>query len=173
MLFQAIPSFMIYPSICRVAKRESRKFREQLLTPKVADLYTQMGAMLNDTSALKPVKSTIQPCEKVYDICLSARMSNSLTLVPKWEIVAPKICTGCSGVYYCSRRCQRNDWGAHRDRCKWNQSYYDSECPLFGGFRDTNICASGHCGCTVAKGLCRRLRSIPARAAATGSLWRI
>ena len=28
-----------------------------------------------------------------------------------------KICTGCRGVWYCSRECQREHWAAHKHAC--------------------------------------------------------
>ncbi|KAF7972514.1 hypothetical protein HWV62_2175 [Athelia sp. TMB] len=116
LLFHTLPPFMIYPSVIRVAKRAMHKFKANRLSPRTARLYRQLCALMDDTHAILPAKPKMQLCAK----CNGRNGSD-----------APKVCTGCKQVYYCTRSCQKSHWKEHREICISAQQYLNARhCPI-------------------------------------------
>ena len=65
------------------------------------------------------------------------------------ELVKPfKACSNCKFVVYCSKECQRNDWSAHKLRCKMvdhhNGTPYEQPLAKMRDWQVRNMSGLGH-----------------------------
>jgi hypothetical protein len=110
------------PKTLKEIAEKLSQWDSELYNSTIKDLANSGMVKLNDANC-HPLQFLIQPetC-LVLDINKIKDASSSLPSKPTCAFCKKdnKLmqCAGCKSIGYCSKECQRNDWGVHKHNCK-------------------------------------------------------
>ena len=90
-------------------------------SPEVQGVFHKVAAKLHSKVDEDDLLETLMQQRRLF-LC-----QQTLTKAPRacavcweWNRHQMKTCQGCQQVYYCNKRCQKQDWAAHKLKCMPN-----------------------------------------------------